>query len=280
MSLHEYSTPRGVIAYDRRGFGEPVLLVHGIYPGASHDEYAQNVRALQQSHTVYSINLLGFGQSDVPRISHNTQMHQHILRDFTKDVIGEPAHIVASGVSCGVAARMGVYDDPVVRSLILLSPTTKDRYREVPGLADRFANFFLGTLAAGYSIYEVDSSDEGLDFWIRENYHDPKRVPRSKIKQLFVEAHEPNKMMAHISLLCGYFDTDLANWLPYSRSPVQVIAGEDLMPLPTTDWFRGGQWSKEKRLDVVPNAKAFPHDEQSAQANALILDFLSSVEAL
>jgi len=275
MSLHEYSTPRGVIAYDRRGFGDPVLLVHGIYPGASHNEFALNVRALQQSHTVYTVNLLGFGQSDVPRISHNGQLHQHILRDFTTDVISAPVHVIASGVSCGIAARMGVYDDPIVRSLVLLSPTTKEQYHEVPGLADKFAHFFLGTLAAGYSIYEVDASDEGLDFWIRENYHDPKRVPRDKIKQLFFEAHEAHKMMAHISLLCGYFDTDLANWLPYTRSRVQVIMGEDLMPIPQADWFRRGQWSKEKRLDVVANAKSFPHEEQSAQVNELIQDFLS-----
>jgi pimeloyl-ACP methyl ester carboxylesterase len=129
MSLQEYTTPRGVIAYDKRGLGEPVLLVHGIYPGASHLEYEHNVRSLQQSHTVYAINLLGFGQSDVPRITHTAQMHQHHLRDFIAEVIGKPSHVVASGVSCGIVARLGVYDDPLVRSLVLLSPATKPTYK-------------------------------------------------------------------------------------------------------------------------------------------------------
>jgi pimeloyl-ACP methyl ester carboxylesterase len=168
-----------------------------------------------------------------------------------------------------------VYDDPLVRSLVLLSPETKTYYHEHPGLADRFAHFFLGTLRAGYSIYEVDSSDEGLDDWVKDKYHDPKRVSREKVRQLFTEAHEANKMMAHISLLCGYFDTDLANWLPFTRSRVLVIAGQDLMPLPTQDWFeKHGQWSKPKRLEVVENAKAFPHQEQSAKTNDLMLAFL------
>ncbi len=276
MSLHEYNSSRGVIAYDKKGLGDPVVCVHGIYPGASHLEFAHNVAALQQSHTVYAINLIGFGQSDVPRITHTAQMHQHLLRDFITDIVHEPAHVIASGVSCGIAARLAVYDDPLVRSLVLLSPAVKKDYKEVPGLADRFANFFLGTLAAGYSIYEVDASDEGLWNWMKDNYHDPKRVVRTKLKQLFTEANESNKMMAHISLLCGYLDTDLANWLPYVRNRVLVIMGIDLMPVPADSWFRQAQWSKQKTLELVDGAKAFPHEEQSARVNTLIHDFLAA----
>jgi pimeloyl-ACP methyl ester carboxylesterase len=279
MSLQEYTTPRGVIAYDKRGLGEPVLLVHGIYPGASHLEYEHNVRSLQQSHTVYAINLLGFGQSDVPRITHTAQMHQHHLRDFIAEVIGKPSHVVASGVSCGIVARLGVYDDPLVRSLVLLSPATKPTYKEVPGLADRFANFFLGTLRAGHSLYEVDASDEGLWHWIKENYHDPKRVVRQKLRQLWTEANETNKMMAHISLLCGYLDTDLSNWLPYLRARVLIVLGVDMMPVASDGWFRKAQWSKEKIVELVDGAKAFPHEEQSARVNALIEHFIDTTNA-
>ncbi len=276
MALLEYQSSRGVIAYDKRGFGDAVVLLHGIYPGASHDEYQHNIKALQQSHTVYALNLIGFGQSDVPRMSHSAQMHQHLLRDFIADVVGEPAHVVASGVSCGIAARLGVYDDPLVKSLVLISPAAQTTYREVPGLADRFAHFFLGTLAAGYTIYEVDASDDGLIHWIKANYHDPQKVLREKLKKLFIEANESNKMMAHISLLCGYFDTDLAHWLPYVRSRVLVVMGADLMPVPTEAWFRKAQWSKEKRLTVIENAKAFPHEEQSAKVNELVDSFLKN----
>lgn len=277
MSLQEYPSSHGVMVYEKRGLGDPVLCIHGIYPGASHQEYESNISALQQSSTVYALNLIGFGQSDVPRISHTAQMHQHLVRDFITDVIGSPAHVIASGVSCGIAARLGVYDDPLVRSLILLSPTIKTTYKEIPGLADRLTNFFLGKLAAGYSIYEVDSSDEGLWNWIKENYHEPRRAAKEKLKQLLIEANEPNKMMAHISLLCGYFDTDLSNWLPYVRSPVLILMGVDLMPVPPENWFRRAQWSKEKYLELIDGAKSFPHQEQSALVNRLIDQFLKKV---
>lgn len=276
MSLQEYTTPQGVICYDRRGIGDPLVLVHGLYPGASHDEYAHNVPELQRHFTVYSMNLLGFGQSDVPRITHTAEMHQHMLRDFLAEVVQKPAYIVASGVSCGIAARLGVYDDALVSRLVLISPQLQKKYKEELSLADKLAHFVLGTLSAGFSIYEVEASDEGLDFWVRDNYHDPRKFLKSKIPALLVEANEPNKMMAHISVLCGYFDTDLAHWLPYVRRPTQVVMGADLMPVPVDQWFRPAQWSMGKRLDVVDQARAFPHEEQSAATTRLIVDFLEN----
>ncbi len=275
MSLHEFKSSHGVLAYDRRGMGEPLVLVHGLYPGASHDEYAHNVGALQQHFTVYSLNLLGFGQSDVPRITHTAEMHQHMLRDFVADVVGEPSHLLASGMSCGIATRFGVYDDPLLKRLILINPPAQQTYKDHPGLADRLANFVLGTLSAGFSIYEVEASDEGIEFWVKDNYHDPHKWIKEKMKLLLVEANEHNKMMAHISLLCGYFDVDLKQMIRNIRSMTQVICGSDLPAPPIAEWFRPAQWSMGKRLDIVPESKSFPHEEQSAIVNQLMIDFLS-----
>lgn len=273
MAVHEYKTTRGTIVYDKRGLGDPVLLVHGIYPGASLHEFDRNAAALASHYTVYSVSLLGFGESDVPRVTHTAQIHQHLLRDFIADAIGEPAHVVASGVSAGIAARLGVYDDQLLRKLVLISPATKSAYKEELGLGDKLTHFILGTLKAGFTLYEVDASEDGLDLFIRENYVDRTLVPPGKLKHLYVEANESNKMLAHISLLCGYFDTDLAHWLPYVRRPTLVIMGGALMPVPD-DWFKPAQWSMGKRLEVVPLTKSFPHEEQSKLVNHMIESFL------
>lgn len=274
MAVHEYKTTRGTIVYDKRGLGDPVLMVHGIYPGASLHEYDLNAAALASHFTVYRVSLLGFGESDVPAISHTAEMHQHLLRDFIAEVIGEPAHVVASGVSGGIAARLGVYDDQFLRKLVLISPTAKSFYKEELGLGDKLTHFLLGTLKAGFTLYEVDASPEGLDLFLRENYVDRSHIPPGKMKQLFVEANESNKMMAHISLLCGYFDTDLAHWLPFVRRQTLVLMGGALAPAPD-EWFKRAQWSMGKRLEVVPHSKSFPHEEQSAAVNKLLTDFLA-----
>ena len=125
MALLEFQSAQGVMTYDRRGLGDPLLMIHGVYPGASHHEFARNIAALQQHFCVYSIDLLGFGQSDTPRIAHSTQTHQHLIRDFVREVIGGAVHIVASGFAAGIAARLGVFDDGLLQRLVLIAPGIK-----------------------------------------------------------------------------------------------------------------------------------------------------------
>lgn len=274
MALHEHKTNYGVIAYDKRGMGDPLILLHGIYAGASYHEYAHNIPALQRHYTVYAIDLLGFGQSDTPRMGHTAQMHQHLLRGFIHDVIGQRAHIIASGMSCGIAVRLGVYEDPLVNRMVLLAPTQKSQYKEEPGLSDRLTQFLLGTLSAGFSVYETAARKVGIIDFLKSNLHDPSKITAEQVEQMYIEANEPNKMMPFISALCGYFDTDLANWMKYVRAATQIIVGADLMPIPEHEWLHPAQWSQGRQLDVIDKAKAFPHQEQSARVNELMLAFL------
>ena len=274
MALQEYASRDGVIAYARRGMGDPLVLVHGVYPGASHREFDRNVAAWQRRFTVYTPDLLGFGQSDAPRRAHSAQQHQHLLRDFVKDVVGRPATLVATGLGAGIAARLGVYDDAWVDRLVLIAPPNKDVYHEPPGLADRFSRFLLGTLAVGAGLYGVHASRPGLYEFLKESYHDRRAISRETIDHMFVEANEPHKMMAYISAMCGYFDVDLSNWLPSVRRPVQLVVGRDRIPVPEGRWLQGPPGSPGKRLTVIDDARDFPHQEQSAVVNDAVLAFL------
>lgn len=278
MPLLEFTTRDGVMVYTRRGLGDPVVLVHGIYPGASHHEYDANIAAIQSRGTIYAVDLIGFGQSDAPRRAHSAQMHQHALRDFIEHQIGEPATVVASGLSAGVAARLGVYDDSWVRRVVLLGPVHKDVFHETPELGDRLSQFLLGTLAIGAGHYSNASSRDGLREFLAMSYHDKKAITREQIDELFVEANEPHKMMPYISALCGYFDTDLTNWLPYVRRPTQIIVGRDQLPLPTERWLKPTSWSQGKWLHVIDDTRDFPHQERPAAVNTLVLEFLEETQ--
>jgi pimeloyl-ACP methyl ester carboxylesterase len=55
------------LAYAVAGEGEPLLLVHGIYAGASSLEFRKNFAELSQSFRVYALDLLGCGLSERPR---------------------------------------------------------------------------------------------------------------------------------------------------------------------------------------------------------------------
>ena len=67
MASHYYPWHHGSVHYQKRGMGDPLLLVHNIYPGASREEYWRNFDELARHFTVYAIDLLGFGDSDAPK---------------------------------------------------------------------------------------------------------------------------------------------------------------------------------------------------------------------
>src|SRR5829696_3434894 len=54
------------LAYTVAGEGEPLLLVHGIYAGASSFEFRNNFEELSRSFRVYALDLLGCGMSERP----------------------------------------------------------------------------------------------------------------------------------------------------------------------------------------------------------------------
>ena len=61
-----YAWTRGGISYTVRGRGEPLVLIHGIYAGASSFEFGASSRSLPEHHRVYAFDLLGFGLSGPP----------------------------------------------------------------------------------------------------------------------------------------------------------------------------------------------------------------------
>lgn len=276
MASKYYESRSGVIHYDRRGLGDPVLLVHGIYPGASHAEFARTAAALQRSHTVYAVDLLGFGESDAPRVTHTAELHHHLLRDFLTEEVGEPAHVIASGLGSGMAVRLGVYDEHLVGKLVLICPVTRvQEVREEQSLADRISQFVLATLSVGASLYETASSRTALEQFLRERYYDAKAVTAARLDALAESAQHPNAMLPYISLVNGFFDVDAMRWLRYVRAPVLVLWGQGLGSPPTDRVMAPAVWSKGKRIEVVERTSHWPHDERSAQVNGLLESFLT-----
>lgn len=274
MASRYYDSRSGRLHYDQRGMGDPVVLLHGVHIGASHAEFARNVGALQRQFTVYALDLLGFGDSDSPHMTHSAELHQHVVRDFIHEVVGGASHLVASGVSCGIAVRLGVYDEEVVRRMVLICPVQKDSYREQPGIGDRVSQFVMGTLAAGVGLFETAASPASLKAFVCDRYHDPRNVTADKVAHLANEARRPGSMHPYISLVNGFFDVDTLRWLRYVRAPTQILWGAGLGEAPTDRINQPVAWSQGKRLDVVANSRHWPHDERSAEVNQLILDFL------
>src|SRR5215217_4975148 len=91
------------LAYSVAGEGEPLLLVHGVYAGASSFEFRKKYRELSKSFRVYALDLLGCGLSERPERRYEPEDVASQVEDFVREEIRDSAHLVASSLA---AARV------------------------------------------------------------------------------------------------------------------------------------------------------------------------------
>lgn len=257
---------------NRRGRGEPLILVHGIYPGASHEEWSRVISALAMTHSVYAIDLLGFGDSDAPRMTYTTRLYHHLLRDLIRNQIDARVHVIAAGVSCAAAVQLAVFDDDLLRKLVLVCPI--DQPHEVT-LTDRLTQFLYGTLPFGSGQYEAAVDPSALHAFVDDRYAVAARSSKERYAQIKYNAQRPNSAAPFISYLTGYFDLDVYRPLRNVRCPVQVIWGDALGDVLRERILAPATWSQGKRIDLIANAKHWPHEEQSAAFARTVDAFLA-----
>ncbi len=97
----------GDVFYKVKGNPEakPLVLIHGFGPGASSFEWRKNVDVLAEHFHVYVIDLLGFGMSDRPTIDYTAETFADLIGDFSKEVVGKSAAVVAHGLPCAAAYK-------------------------------------------------------------------------------------------------------------------------------------------------------------------------------
>jgi len=143
----------GTIRYRVKGKGEPLLLIHGIYPGADMTQWRNIDPIIFQSYKVYALDLFGFGRSDKPNISYSAYLYIRLINDFIKDVIKKPVITAASDYSAAYTVMGYIFDPHLYSKLILLSPAGISKGYTLPTLRDFFFKILLEFPVLGTSAY-------------------------------------------------------------------------------------------------------------------------------
>lgn len=275
MASQFYEWKFGDVAYVKRGWGEPMLLLHNIYPGASRDEFERNIDDLAQHFTVYAIDLLGFGDSDAPRLRYTANTYVTLLHDFLTEVVKEPAHIVAAGLSCAYVAEVAVWRSELVRSLTMLCPRSEPTGLDIPRWIAPIQHFMISSPALGNAYYETMSGSAEITAYLRNCYFNPRNITRAKVQRLVDNAKLPGAVYPYASLVTGYLDNHLLKNLPHVTAPVMLVWGRQARPTPVEHSVRLNAVLRVGRLEVVENAGAWVHNEQSKAVNSLVIGFAS-----
>lgn len=108
---------------DTGGDGKPLVLVHSINAAGSAYEMKPIFEHYRAKRPVYALELPGFGFSERSDIVYSWRLYTDSVIEFLRDVVGEPADVIALSLSNEFAARAAYEQPDLFRSLVMISPT-------------------------------------------------------------------------------------------------------------------------------------------------------------
>jgi pimeloyl-ACP methyl ester carboxylesterase len=273
----EYAWPLGAIAYQVRGEGPPLVLIHGVGAGESSYEWRHNFDALSEHFRVYALDLPGFGRSARRDIPYSADIYITALVDFLRDIVQEPAHVLASSLSGAYAVKLAAMRPELVERLVLVAPTGLERLlRPLPVLSPlAFGAFNIP--AYGEAFYNGIASRSYIESYLRQNlYVDPARVTPTLVDHYYRSAHQSGGQYALRSFLSGLLTCDINQIYPEIQQPALIVWGRQAKVTPVEDARAFYEKNPNARLRIFEESGMLPHDEEASAFNAAVTEFLSA----
>lgn len=277
-----YPSRHGDLAYTVAGQGPPLLLLHGLGIGNSMAEWAENFSALAAHHTVYALDLLGWGLSDKSREYYTAAGYVEQVHFFLEDIVQEPCTLVASAQSALLALQVAERAPAQVRGLVLVCPATSVSPAgagEVFRLSQEVAGRVLRWPLLGPALYNLMASRKYIDQFCREHlFYNKNLVTVARLRQYYVSGHQPGAHLAFASLTPGLLDVAWEEVWGRLSQPALLIWGRHAQLQPV-DLAPAWLAVRDAELAIIDDAMMLPHVEQSAEFNRLVLEWLSRLPA-
>lgn len=221
----------GNIFYTRQGTGIPILLIHNLSSDSSNIEYHKLIEHLSNEYTVYTIDLLGCGRSDKPKITYTSYLYVQLLNDFIKDVIKAKTNVLACGKSSSIVLQSCNMEKQNFNKLMLVNPENMAISRDFPTKRKILLKYFLEFPILGTLTYNILHSHTKIEQHFQKKYfHSPVKVHRSYVDAYYEAAHSSGSASKYLyaSLKSGYLNCNLIPALKNINQSIYLIFGEDV----------------------------------------------------
>lgn len=275
-------------AKEREGFSSdskttpPIIFIHGF--GASIEHWRNNIPVIAQNHTVYALDLLGFGASRKANTEYSAALWTEQVHVFWKTFIGVPVILVGNSIGSLVCLNTTAVYPEMVRGLVMLSlPDVSVREDILPPLVrplvTAIENLFASPLLIK-NLLKIVRRPSVIRKWAGIAYPKKEAITDELVEILSSPAYDEGSEQTLFRLSRSVRKDDFAesvrDLLPQVAVPMLLIWGlEDKMIPPNQARAIAEQNSKLKLIELE-DAGHCPHDEYPEQFNALLLDWLES----
>jgi len=245
----------------RLGSGEPVVLVHGY--GGDTGMWYFNTGALARRHSVYAVDLPGFGRSGrVVADDPIADFTGWLLRLLEREGLSR-AHIVGSSMGGGVALNFAAEHPQRVHKLVLVSPA---------GLGEGLNHGFLDNFVAA-------EEPEALRRVFGDAFADPAVFGDDMLQHMMAYKQSPGandvlrRVKAALSGANGE-SLNLRDRLERVQAPTLVVWGRHDRVVPVAH-AEEARRIPDARVEILEDAGHIPQVERADRFNQLVLDFLA-----
>lgn len=270
-----YNWRFGQIYYTKRGNGTPILLVHDLTPYSSSQEWDNITTTLSQKHTVYTLDLIGCGRSDKPKITYTNFLYVQLITDFVKNIIGEKTDVIASGLSGSFTVMACTNSKDTFNKIMLINPEDLAILNQSPTKKSKIAKHLLELPIVGTLVYNMITSKPNVELLFTEKYlHNPFRADPSTIDTYYEGAHIQNSKGKYLlaSIMGKYIYCNIAHGLKGIDNSIFIVAGRSKDEIQETISLYTSL-NKAVEHEIIPNCKHLPQQETPEQLLELIRIF-------
>ena len=254
----------------------PVLLVHGVYAGASSYEFRKNFLELAEDFRVYALDLLGCGLSERPRRRYEPEDVASQVEDFAREEIGGQTHLISSSLSAALVVPAAVRSPRLFKKLVLICPTGLGGTLDRPSgrLGDTVYNLFRAPIL-GDALYDAIVSRWGIRYYLGTiAYQDPKAITDELVEDYYRTSHQPGAKYFPAAFVSGKLNLGLEGL--WSRVPHKsfVAWGQDARTSPVSQAQQFTRKNPRAELKVFRDAALLPHNERAETFNEEAKRFL------
>jgi len=269
---------------DRQGASDstPLILIHGF--GASIGHWRHNLTELGQYHTVYALDMLGFGASEKAVADYKVELWVEQVYDFWRTFIGQPAVLIGNSIGSLVCLAAAVSHPEMVQGIAMASlPDPSIREVAMPQflrpIVSAIERIFTSPLLLR-SLFSVVRRPGVVRPWAAIAYANPAAVTEELVEILAGPAQDRGSAQAFCAILKAMisprFGPSVQALLADLQIPMLLIWGQQDRMIPRSLARQFKEYNPNLQLLELENAGHCPHDECPEQVNQAILSWLDS----
>lgn len=262
-----YKHHHGKMYYEKRGHGSPVLLLHDLNCCSSSYEWQEVVNSFAKNHTVYTVDLLGCGRSDKPRITYTSYLYVQILSDFIHEVICDTPDVIVTGNTVPIAIMLEKLHHNSFSHMIFVNPLDFDKASKFPNTIDSYKKDLWNAPILGTLAYCIYTSKSAILKRFRSEYFFLRPSKELRYLRRYHEAAHlkgSSSKFLHSSIRCHYLGCNVTEVFTELDVSACVILG-DAMEYTTdiSDW--AVFLNPRTEVAILPDSKYLPQIEAAEQ---------------